>query len=92
MGLQLYGVDMQEPMAAPLMTCFAAYPCMQRLSLQELNVDVQAAGVLGSMVVQHTSGSSFLVTLELKTVYMCDLAWRAFVKGLAAGCQLHVLR
>ncbi|KAF6259399.1 hypothetical protein COO60DRAFT_1008119 [Scenedesmus sp. NREL 46B-D3] len=102
-GLQLVGIDLQQPAAAPLTTCMAAYSCLQQLSLQELNIDVCAAKALGSIL--HSGSNSFsskgcstgaagcsLRSLTLDTVFMCDMAWQALCKGLAAGCELQTLR
>jgi hypothetical protein len=102
-GLHLVGIDLQQPVAAPLTTCMAAYSCLQQLSLQELNIDVCAAKALGSIL--HSGCSSFsshgcstgaagcsLRSLTLDAVFMCDMAWRALCDGLAAGCELHTIR
>lgn len=99
MGLQLCGLDLQQPLAAPLATCFAAYPFLRHLGLQELNIDTAVAGILGSLIQSPACrmqgsccSSSSLIGLGLKSVFMCDLAWQAFSRGLAAGCQLQTLR
>jgi hypothetical protein len=102
-GLQLVGIDLQQPVAAPLTTCMAAYACLQQLSLQELNIDVCAAKALGSIL--HSGSSSFssngcstgaagcsLRSLTLDGVFMCDIAWQALCEGLAAGCELETIR
>jgi hypothetical protein len=102
-GLQLVGIDLQQPVAAPLTTCMAAYSCLQQLSLQELNIDVCAAKALGSIL--HSGSSSFssngcstgaagcsLRGLTLNGVFMCDMAWQALCDGLAAGCELQTIR
>jgi hypothetical protein len=102
-GLQLVGIDLQQPVAAPLTTCMAAYSCLQQLSLQELNIDVCAAKALGSIL--HSGSSSFssngcstgaagcsLRGLTLDGVFMCDMAWQALCEGLAAGCELQTIR
>lgn len=89
-GLRLVAVDLQEPAARPLRTCIAAYPCLTRLSLAELNVDVTAAAALGAIAGGVSGGS--LQHLALEGTFMCDLAWQAFADGLAAGCQLTSLR
>uniref|UniRef100_A0A383VZW8 Uncharacterized protein n=1 Tax=Tetradesmus obliquus TaxID=3088 RepID=A0A383VZW8_TETOB len=102
-GLQLVGIDLQQPVAAPLTTCMAAYSCLQQLSLQELNIDVCAAKALGSIL--HSGCSNFssngcstgaagcsLRSLTLDAVFMCDMAWQALCDGLAAGCELQTIR
>lgn len=102
-GLQLVGIDLQQPVAAPLTTCMAAYSCLQQLSLQELNIDVCAAKALGSIL--HSGCSNFssngcstgaagcsLRSLALDAVFMCDMAWQALCDGLAAGCELQTIR
>jgi hypothetical protein len=97
-ALQLYGIDLQEPITGPLVTCFQAYSFLQQLSLQELNVDAHAAAAIASMV-QHTpsacssqQAASGLVGLTLKHVFMGHTAWKTLLKGIAAGCQLQTLR
>jgi hypothetical protein len=102
-GLRLAGIDLQQPVAAPLTTCMAAYSCLQQLSLQELNIDVCAAKALGSIL--HSGSETFssngcstgaagcsLRSLTLDAVFMCDMAWRALCEGLAAGCELQTIR
>lgn len=97
-ALQLYGIDLQEPITGPLVTCFQAYSFLQQLSLQELNVDAHAAAAIASMVqrtpsacnTQHTA--SGLIGLTLKNVFMCHTAWQTLLTGIAAGCQLQTLR
>lgn len=91
-GLRLYGVDLQEPIAGPLATCFSAYPFLQHLSLQELNIDSQAAAALGSNILQQQQQQSGLLSLCLRAVFMCDMAWQALMRGIAAGCCLQTLR
>lgn len=97
-ALQLYGIDVQEPITGPLVTCFQAYSFLQQLSLQELNVDAHAAAAIASMV-QHTPSAcstqhtaSGLIGLTLKNVFMCQTAWQTLLRGIAAGCQVQTLR
>lgn len=104
LGIHMYGIDLQEPVAGPLQTCYQAYPLLQQLSLQELNVDAHAAAALACMVQeatcmsQHTDCSSSngraagLRALSLTAVFMCQMAWQSIAKGIAAGCQLQTLR
>lgn len=94
-ALQLYGIDLQEPITGPLVTCFQAYSFLQQLSLQELNVDAHAATAIASMVHHPPSAcstASGLTGLTLKNVFMCHAAWKTMLRGLAAGCQLQTLR
>jgi hypothetical protein len=95
-GLQLYGIDLQEPVAGPLTTCFQAYPALQQLLLQELNVDTQAAAALAQHICcspHRASSSSSLQQLHLRAVFMGQLAWQALAGGLGhASCQLQTLR
>lgn len=95
MGLQLCGIDLQEPVCGPLLTCFQAYPTLQQLGLRELNVDSHAAGTLANMWQSHHTGSSVsgLKVLSLQAVFMCQLAWARVAQGIMAGsCQLQTLR
>jgi hypothetical protein len=105
-GLQLEGIDLQEPVTGPLSTCFTATPYnfLQHLSLKELNVDAQAAAAVGSLIQSSASSlqppgsgsnsnsSNGLTSLCLQAVFMCQLAWQALTKGLSANCSLRVLR
>lgn len=99
LGLQLCGIDLQEPVCGPLLTCFQAYPTLQRLGLRELNVDSHAAGTLANMWRSHHTGRSNsssvsgLKVLSLQAVFMCQLAWQRVAQGIMGGaCQLQTLR
>jgi hypothetical protein len=83
-----------------LTTCVQAYPSVQQLDLQELNVDAHAAAALASLV-QHTcctsqhtgrSSESGLQSISLRAVFMCQLAWQSLAEGISARCQLRTLR
>lgn len=97
--LQLCSIDLQEPVCGPLLTCFQAYPTLQRLGLRELNVDSHAAGTLANMWRPHHTGhsssssASGLKVLSLQAVFMCQLAWQGVAQGImGGGCQLQTLR
>lgn len=98
-GLHLYGIDLQEPITGPLSTCLQAYPALQQLVLQGLNVDTHAAAALAQHVCRSpqqggaAAASSSLKQLHLHGVFMGQLAWQALVKGMGqASCQLQTLR
>lgn len=86
--LRLVSLDVQEPLSGPLSTCFAAFSCLQSLSLAELNVDTPAATALGQLLCGgRISG------LSLQGVFLCETAWQGLFNGLAAGVTgLHTLR
>lgn len=95
LGLRLIGIDLQQPVAAPLKTCMAAYSCLQQLNLHELNIDVTAAQALGSILNSGCMGrgsACSLQSLMLDGVFLCGLAWQALCEGLAAGCKLKRIR
>jgi uncharacterized protein YijF (DUF1287 family) len=99
LGLQLCGIDLQEPVCGPLLTCFQAYPTLQQLSLRELNIDSHAAATLANLWqpqhAGHSSSSSVsgLKVLSMQAVFMCQMAWQRVAQGIMAGvCQLQTLR
>jgi hypothetical protein len=96
--LCLQDIDVQEPLAQPLRTCVGAYACLQHLCLRDCNIDAAAAAVLATLCCSTSCGDScsssgvHLTQLSLDGVFMCELAWRGFTQGLAAGCALTQLR
>jgi hypothetical protein len=94
-GLCLAGIDLQEPLARPLRTCLEVYAAaLQRLSVRHCNLDTALAAALGALWQPNSCSRSVcgLLSLSLAHVFMCELAWRAFTQGLAAGCGLQALR
>lgn len=89
-ALALRGIDVQQPLAAPLRTAVAAFDSLRRLALSDCNVDVPAAAGLAALC---GGPGRALASLSLSGVFMCELAWQALALGLAApGCRVEELQ